>query len=117
MDLTQLQAAFTAELAAVNRKLRTLVDERARDMGLTLSRARLRLQSGMIDGAIGEVQNLPGGETPTAKAWIADADRYSKAMKALDRIEHAAILDPRQLRDAAGKQVEQPSPIAAPPKN
>ena len=82
-----------------------------------LSRARLRLQSGMIDGAIGEVQNLPGGETPTAKAWIADADRYSKAMKALDRIEHAAILDPRQLRDAAGKQVEQPSPIAAPPKN
>jgi hypothetical protein len=82
-----------------------------------LSRARLRLQSGMIDGAIGEVQNLPGGETLAAKTWIADADRYSKALKALDRIERAAILDPRQLRDAAGKQVEQPSPVAAPPKN
>ena len=50
MDLTQLQAAFTAELAAVNRKLRTLVDERARDMGLTLSRARLLME--MLDDAV-----------------------------------------------------------------
>ena len=36
MDLIQLQAAFTGELAAVNRKLRALVDDRARDMGLKL---------------------------------------------------------------------------------
>ena len=40
MNSPELQAAFTAELASANRKLRALVDERARDMGLTLSRAR-----------------------------------------------------------------------------
>ena len=44
MNLTDLQAAFTAELAAVNRKLRALVDERARGMGLTLARARLLME-------------------------------------------------------------------------
>jgi len=82
-----------------------------------LARARLRLQSGMIDGAIGEVENLPGGASAAGKAWIADARRYSTAMKALDRIEKAAILEPRQLRDASGKQVEQPSPAASPAKD
>jgi hypothetical protein len=79
-----------------------------------LARARVRLQSGMIDGAIGEVQNLPGGDSDAAKAWIADAQRYGKAMNGLDRIERAAILEPRQLRDASGKQVQQASPVAAP---
>ena len=52
MDLIQLQAAFTGELAAVNRKLRTLVDDRARDMGLTLSRARLLMELAREDGPI-----------------------------------------------------------------
>lgn len=50
MDLTQLQASFTGELAAVNRKLRALVDDRARDMGLTLSRARLLMELAKADG-------------------------------------------------------------------
>lgn len=80
-----------------------------------MSRARMRLQSGLIDGAIGEVRNLPGGESAVGRAWIADAQRYSKAMKGLDRIERAAILEPRELRDAGGKKVEQASPAAAGP--
>lgn len=52
MDHASLQAAFTAELAAVNRKLRALVDDRARDMGLTLSRARLLMELARADGPI-----------------------------------------------------------------
>lgn len=52
MDSPELQAAFTAELASANRKLRALVDERARDMGLTLSRARLLMQLAKADGPI-----------------------------------------------------------------
>ncbi|MBS1240070.1 MAG: hypothetical protein H6R45_776 [Proteobacteria bacterium] len=78
-----------------------------------LARARLRLQSGMIDGSIGEVENLPGAGTAQAKAWIADARRYSRAMKALDRIEASAILEPTQLRDSGGKKVVQPSPLGS----
>ncbi|CAM5222599.1 hypothetical protein ARD30_09520 [Bosea thiooxidans] len=66
MDLTQLQAAFTAELAAVNRKLRTLVDERARDMGLTLSRARLLMELARQDGPIqSDLAGLLDIEQPT----------------------------------------------------
>jgi MarR family transcriptional regulator for hemolysin len=52
MNSPELQAAFTAELASANRKLRVLVDERARDMGLTLSRARLLMQLAKADGPI-----------------------------------------------------------------
>ncbi|WEK47724.1 MAG: hypothetical protein P0Y56_05375 [Candidatus Andeanibacterium colombiense] len=73
-----------------------------------LMRARLRLQSGMYDEAIGEVENLPGGDSAAAARWIADARRYSDAIKGLDRIEQAALLDPHNLRDSIGKKVEQP---------
>lgn len=52
MDRTLLQAAFTGELVAVNRKLRALFDERARDMGLTLARARLLVELAREDGPI-----------------------------------------------------------------
>lgn len=52
MNSPELQAAFTAELASANRKLKALVDERARDMGLTLSRARLLMQLAKADGPI-----------------------------------------------------------------
>ena len=66
MDLTQLQAAFTGELAAVNRKLRTLVDDRARDMGLTLSRARLLMELAKADGPIqSDLAGLLDIEQPT----------------------------------------------------
>jgi MarR family transcriptional regulator for hemolysin len=66
MDLPQLQAAFTAELAAVNRKLRALVDERARDMGLTLARARLLMELAKRDGPIqSDLAGLLDIEQPT----------------------------------------------------
>ena len=66
MDHAPLQAAFTAELAAVNRKLRALVDERARDMGLTLSRARLLMELAKADGPIqSDLAGLLDIEQPT----------------------------------------------------
>ncbi|KRE23858.1 hypothetical protein ASE66_00865 [Bosea sp. Root483D1] len=66
MDSAELQAAFTAELAAANRKLRALVDERARDMGLTLSRARLLMQLAKVDGPIqSDLAGLLDIEQPT----------------------------------------------------
>ena len=66
MDLIQLQAAFTGERAAVNRKLRALVDERARGMGLTLSRARLLMELAREDGPIqSDLAGLLDIEQPT----------------------------------------------------
>ena len=66
MDSPELQATFTAELASANRKLRALVDERARDMGLTLSRARLLMQLAKTDGPIqSDLAGLLEIEQPT----------------------------------------------------
>lgn len=66
MNSPELQAAFTAELASANRKLRALVDERARDMGLTLSRARLLMQLAKADGPIqSDLAELLDIEQPT----------------------------------------------------
>lgn len=66
MDITDLRAAFTAELAAVNRKLRALVDERARGMGLTLARARLLMELAREDGLIqSDLAGLLEIEQPT----------------------------------------------------
>ncbi|SEK96084.1 transcriptional regulator, MarR family [Bosea lupini] len=66
MNAPELQAAFTAELASANRKLKALVDERARDMGLTLSRARLLMQLAKADGPIqSDLAGLLDIEQPT----------------------------------------------------
>lgn len=73
-----------------------------------LERARLFLESGRIDAAIAEVKNLPGAEK--AEAWVADAERYGAAMRAIDLVETAAVLEPRRLRDGAGNSIEQLSP-------
>ncbi|HTM95857.1 MAG TPA: hypothetical protein VL100_08585 [Croceibacterium sp.] len=75
-----------------------------------LERARLFLESGRIDIAVAEVRHLPNAAE--AQAWIEDAERYSRAQRALDLIETTAILEPRQLRDGAGNRVEQMSPAA-----
>lgn len=77
-----------------------------------LERARLFLESGRIEPAVGEVRNLPNARD--AAAWIADAERYARARDALDLLETTAILEPRELRDATGHAVEQPSPAAQP---
>jgi hypothetical protein len=76
-----------------------------------LDRAQLFLESGRIEPAIAEVKNLPNAQEATD--WIADAERYAGARQALDLLETTAILEPRELRNAAGKRIQQPSPAAA----
>lgn len=114
------------ELAQSNRRLSW--DQIARELGelfvvrrestpspqprLRLERARLFLQSGRASAAVAEVRNLPGVES--AGGWIRDAERYAAAHAALDRIETAAVLEPRRLRDGKGNPVEQPSPVFEP---
>jgi hypothetical protein len=74
-----------------------------------IERARLYLQTGRADLAAAEVRRMSNAEP--ARQWIADADRYAAAERALDMIETAAISEPRESRDAAGRRLEQPSPI------
>jgi hypothetical protein len=75
-----------------------------------LERARLFLESGRTEAAISEVRNLPNAAR--AAGWIADAQRYANAQQALELLETAAILEPRELRDSEGERVVQPSPAA-----
>lgn len=77
-----------------------------------LERARLLLRNGQVEQSVAEVERLPGAAA--AAGWIGDARRYVSAERALDLIETTAILEPRNLHDAAGQKVEQPSPLAEP---
>ena len=58
-----------------------------------LRRATRRLESGQVDVALAEVMRMPGHEN--AQGWIDAARRYVAARRALDTIETAALLDPR----------------------
>ncbi|WP_422059347.1 mitofilin family membrane protein [Sphingopyxis sp.] len=58
-----------------------------------LERARRYLAGGMADKAIAEVQAMPGAAA--ASEWLMQARRYHEARRALDLIETAAILEPR----------------------
>lgn len=75
-----------------------------------LERARLFLESGRVEAAVGEVRNLPNAAE--AAAWIRDAERFAAVQNALDLIETTAVLEPRELRDGGGNRVEQLSPVA-----
>lgn len=75
-----------------------------------LERARLFLESGRTEAAVSEVRNMPNAAG--AADWIADAERYAAAQQALELLETTALLEPRSLRDGAGRSVEQPSPVA-----
>lgn len=77
-----------------------------------LDRARWALEQGRYRAAIDEVKGMPGAAK--AEAWIADAERYRKAMEALEVVETAAVLDQRGLRDGAGNPVRQLSPLVRP---
>lgn len=78
-----------------------------------LERARWALEQGRYRAAIDEVKGMPGADK--AEAWITDAERYRKAMDALEVIETAAVLDQRGLRDGAGNPVRQVnSPLVLP---
>lgn len=80
--------------------------------GARIERAKLMLTSRRINNAIAEVQRLPGAAA--AEKWVTDARRYEDVQRALDLVETTAMLEPRRLQDAAGKSVEQESPLAAP---
>jgi hypothetical protein len=77
-----------------------------------MERARWALEQGRYQAAIDEVKGMPGAAK--AESWIADAERYRKAMEALEVIETAAVLDQRGLRDGAGNPVRQLSPLVVP---
>ena len=64
-----------------------------------LDRARRYLAGGQADKAIAEVEAMPGVDV--ASEWLIDARRYNEARRALDLIETAAILEPRDSPAAA----------------
>lgn len=76
-----------------------------------LERARLFLQSGRTEAAVAEIRNLPNAIE--ALDWIADAERFAAAQRALELIETTAVLEPRELRNGSGERVEQLSPAQA----
>jgi hypothetical protein len=69
-----------------------------------LRRAGQSLEAGQVEVALLEVLRLPGHER--ADPWIANARRYVAAHRALDRLESAALLEPR------APVVAQPPPAA-----
>lgn len=70
-----------------------------------LQRAQLLLRQGQTDAAILEVRQLPGAAG--AQAWIAAAQRYIAAQRALDLIESTALVAP-----LPNQQVQTPGPLA-----
>jgi hypothetical protein len=84
-------AAFKTEMAS-------LVTIRRENTPSTQPAERLRragqsLEAGQVEVALLEVLRLPGHER--AGPWIANARRYVAAHRALDRLESAALLEPR----------------------
>lgn len=71
-----------------------------------LARARTNLENGQIERAIAEIRAMPNAEL--AAEWLEQAERYAAAQRALEVLETAAIMEPRDLRDAEGQRVEQP---------
>lgn len=67
-----------------------------------LRRAGQSLEAGQVEVALLEVLRLPGHER--ADPWIASARRYVASHRALDRLESAALLEPRapQVQAQAG---------------
>jgi len=83
---------------ALQRELRGLVVLRKADAPSAapndrLLRARTALEAGQVDAALAEVARLPGHDR--ADVWISSARRYVSARSALDMIETAALLAPR----------------------
>lgn len=74
-----------------------------------LDRARRLLAAGQVDLAITEVEAMPGVEV--AGEWLIEARRYHEARRALDLIETAAILEPRDSPTAAmARKTGEPTP-------
>ncbi|WP_340267553.1 hypothetical protein [Sphingobium mellinum] len=75
-----------------------------------MERAARYIDGGRVNAALAEVEQMPG--RTVADRWMQYARRYLEARRALDLIETAAILEPRQLRAADGGAVAQGSPLA-----
>ncbi len=75
-----------------------------------MDRALRYIDGGRVSAALGEVERMPG--KAAADRWMQYARRYLEARRALDLIETAAILEPRQLRGTEGATVTQTSPLA-----
>lgn len=73
-----------------------------------LRRARLLLEEGRTEDAMGEVRRLPGARD--ASQWLGAARRYEDARRALDVLETAALIDTRGLRDTTGTTIATPPP-------
>lgn len=78
-----------------------------------LERARQRLEAGQVDVALAEVMRIPGHEN--ASDWIRKARLYVAARNALDTIETAALLEPRNA-PAPQAQAAQPQASGQPPR-
>jgi hypothetical protein len=75
-----------------------------------MDRAMHFIDAGRVSAALAEVEQMPG--QAVADRWMQYARRYLEARRALDLIETAAILEPRQVRSADGGAVTQTSPLA-----
>jgi hypothetical protein len=74
-----------------------------------LERAKVLLRSGQIKAARELVQAMPG--QAAAAGWIGEATRYESLQQALDLLETTALKEPRELKSAEGRKVEQVSPV------
>lgn len=77
---------------------------------IRLERAQALLDDGRVEAAAALVERLPNSQE--VRPWVADARRYVAVHDALDLVETAALLEPRQLIDGAGQPVRQRSPAA-----
>lgn len=75
-----------------------------------MDRAVRAIDAGRVDAALAEVERMPGRSA--ADRWMQSARQYLEARRALDLIETAAILEPRQLRGTDGAPVSLTSPLA-----
>ena len=75
-----------------------------------MERALRYIDAGRVGPALAEVEKMPG--RAAADRWMQFARRYIEARRALDLIETAAILEPRQLHGVSGGPVTQTSPLA-----
>ncbi|KQM99095.1 hypothetical protein ASE85_10190 [Sphingobium sp. Leaf26] len=77
---------------------------------VAMDRALRYIDGGRVSAALAEVERMPG--RAAADRWMQYTRRYLEARRALDLIETAAILEPRELRGTEGAAVSQTSPLA-----
>lgn len=77
---------------------------------VAMDRALRAIDGGRVGAALAEVETMPG--RAVADRWMQSARRYLEARRALDLVETAAVLEPRQLRGTDGVPLSQTSPFA-----